>query len=299
MQWNSLLHLTFSQKPNSNSKHMKTSSPILNNQKKQLSGHRFTPSSFFGILLCLALLALLPARLHAQINYDTVNMSSEANFTYAGEVSVPGDITGIYLPGAPTGMVTLGGVPFNLASNASGFQAWSSQVAADGGSGEVSVTVPVGVYGVTNVNTLINTMWGDSPPGYDAWVVFTGSGGATLTYDLVGNTNVRNWIPGGTGGPGTTSTIVAPTVEVYSGPSYYNGFTGVLDMQDITLPTAFADQTLTSIELVDDGNDRVSRTVLDGITVEAVPEPTPAILLFAGLFVFLACRARRNTRGVL
>lgn len=57
------------------------------------------------------------------------------------------------------------------------------------------------------------------------------------------------------------------------------GVTGYLDMQDIELPSAFADQTLTSIELVDNGAPGLQRAILDGATVESVPEPSSIVLL--------------------
>ena len=168
------------------------------------------------------------------------------------------------MPGAPTGLVTLGGIPFNIKSNSMGFEAWSAQVAADGGNAPVSVTIAVGVYGVTNVYTLINSMWGVPGPSSDASLVFTGSAGTNYTYPLVGNSNIRNWVPGG---DGPTAGITAPTTNVYSGPAYWAGYTGVLDMQHIFLPAAFSTQTLTSVQLIDNGSTGVQRTAIDGVTV--------------------------------
>ena len=207
---------------------------------------------------------------------NTVDISSQANFTWAGQVSVPGDITGIYLPGAPTGLVTLGGINFNIASNSMGNQAWSAQVAAGGGSGQVSVTTLVGVYGVSDVYTLINSMWGLPGPSSDASLIFTGSGGASYSYPLVGNVDIRNWVPGG---DGPTWTFGGSTTNVYSGPAYWGGFTGVLDMQHIVLPAAFANQTLTTIQLVDSGNTGVQRTVLDGVTVVSTGTGAPSLTI--------------------
>jgi VCBS repeat-containing protein len=48
---------------------------------------------------------------------------------------------------------------------------------------------------------------------------------------------------------------------------------GVLDMQQIVLPAAFATQTLVSIQLIDDGATDVQRTILDGVTVEGPGTP--------------------------
>ena len=202
--------------------------------------------------------------------YNTVDLSAEANFTWAGEVSVPGDITGVYMPGAPVGNVALGGIPFNIASNSTGFQAWSALVAANGDGGQVSVTIPVGVHGVTDVYTLVNSMWGVPGPTSVASLVFTGSGGASYSYPLIGNTNVRNWVPGG---DGPTYMITPPTTNVYSGPAYWGGYTAVLDMQHIVLPAVFANQTLSTIQLIDSGNTGVQRTAIDGVTVVSIAGP--------------------------
>ena len=65
------------------------------------------------------------------------------------------------------------------------------------------------------------------------------------------------------------------------------GNQGRLDMQDITLPAAFASQTLTSIELVDDGGFCFQSTILDGVSVlssaaATVPEPASLTLLVVG-----------------
>jgi hypothetical protein len=193
--------------------------------------------------------------------YSPVDFSSQANFTWVGPETDPDGATGTYFPGGPVGSVTLGGIPFNILSNAAGFQAWNGWVASGEENGTVSITMPVSVYGATDVYTLINTYWGTS--GSYTALVFTGSGGATYTDHLVGNSDIRNWCCGG-------SINGTSTINVYSvAASPINGAQGFLDMQHIVLPPAFATQTLISIQVIDSGAAGIQRTVLDGVTVQS------------------------------
>jgi hypothetical protein len=126
----------------------------------------------------------------------------------------------------------------------------------------VSITVPMGVYGVTDVYTLINSFWQAAGP-YAA-LVFTGSNGASHTVQLIGGVEIRNWCCTGP----ITGTF---TTTVHNEPnSPINGAVGFLDMQHIVLPPAFATQMLVSIQLIDSGAPFLQRTILDGITVASL-----------------------------
>jgi hypothetical protein len=205
-----------------------------------------------------------------------VDFSSQANFSWSGTY-VPG--WGICIPDAPTGPVTLGGIPFNIASNGAGNQAWNAAIAAGGTTGSndpggmESTTINVNVHGATNVYTLINTWIGQPGPDSYAWLTFIGSGGATYTKYLVGNVDIRDY----NGAAFTDSINGTTTTNVFSSGNQR------LDMQNVALPPAFATQTLTTIELVDDGGPGLQRTILDGVTVTSpTPEPSTLALLFAG-----------------
>ena len=198
----------------------------------------------------------------ASTAYSPVNFSSQANFTWVAPQTDPNGAKATYFPGGPVGSVTLGGIPFNILSNAAGFQAWNGYVASSGKDGTVSLTIPVNIHGATYVYTLINTYWGGAGSSYTA-LVFTGSGGATYTDHLFEDSNIRGWCC--VGSINETSTVNVFTVK----SSPINGAQGFLDMQHIVLPPVFAAQTLTSIQVVDSGAAGVQRTVLDGVTVRS------------------------------
>jgi hypothetical protein len=193
-----------------------------------------------------------------------VSLTNQANFTWAAPDTVPGEPTGTRLPGAPVGVAKLGGVAFNIASNAAGKQAWHADIAANGGSGQVSITNNVNVYGVTSVYSLINTWCGQPGPNAYAWFVFTGSGGAIYTNYLVGRVDIRDY----NGANYENNINGTTTINVFGCLSDNWGLPGRLDMQQIALPPQFATQTLVSVQLVDNGGPSFQRVVLDGLTVQ-------------------------------
>jgi hypothetical protein len=212
-----------------------------------------------------------------------VDFSSHANFSWLDHDVAPHP-TGVRLPGAPTGETTLGGVPFNIKSNADGNQAFLTF----GNGGEQDLTISTDIYGATDVYTLINSMCGQPGPTSYAWLNFVGSEGATYTKYLVGNQDIRDYNNGN-----WTNSISPPAANVFTCIDNF-GTVGRLDMQHIALPASFANQTLTSIELVDVGADNFQRSVLDGVTVSAVPEPATLALLGIGAAVFLGFAWRRR-----
>ena len=221
------------------------------------------------------------------------DFSSQANFSWTSPESDPSGEVGIYLPGGPVGNVTLAGVNFNIVTNSSGKTAWNSYRAAAGGSGTVTLTIPVSVYGVTDVYTLINTYWGTSSTL--AYLLFTGSSGTTFTKYLAGRDDIRDWCCGG----GINNST---TINVYNiAHSGLNGLPAWMDMQHVVLPAAFATQYLTQVELVDFGNTNVQRSILGGMTVLSTdqiptPEPTSLSLLVACVSAlgFWSIRSRRG-----
>lgn len=168
----------------------------------------------------------------------------------------------------PFGEQTYNGIPFLLPGNGQGTanNVWFSYVAAGGGSGTVSVTIPINVAKVKTVYTLMNTGWGTSQTGLLS-ATFTGSAGATWTVNLAGNINVRDYNQNGSttnsivcqlpGGVGKSTTINA----------WVNGQGQRLDMQVYELPASFKKQTLVSMTITDNGSTNVQRSFISALTV--------------------------------
>jgi hypothetical protein len=155
----------------------------------------------------------------------TVDISSVANepWTFTG----PNDFLIINGSTFPTGLQNFGGVPFSIPAGPDNY--WAGEAAANFGSGTVSLTVPVGVFGVTSVFTLLNSMWGWAGPNAYLYITFSGSNGAIATVPLVGNVSVRDY-----NNDGNTNTINnISTVQAWD-----NGMGQRLDRQEFVLPAA-------------------------------------------------------------
>ena len=156
----------------------------------------------------------------------------------------------------PTGNLNLGGIPFVIPSGPNNY--WAGGATAGFGPGTVSLTIPVGVPGVTSVFTLLNTMWGQFGPNAYLFITFRGSNGAIATVPLVGNVNVRDYNnDGGDNQINATSTVLV----------WDNGIGQRLDRQEFIFPPALAGQTLTSVTITDTGNEVFSRAIFSGLTV--------------------------------
>jgi hypothetical protein len=210
------------------------------------------------IRFACSLIAIVLSAAVARAGEVTVDLSSLANepWTFSG----PGGAGIINGNTFPTGAQNFGGVPFAISAGPNNY--WNGAAAANFGSGTVSLTIPVGVYGVTSVFTLLNTIWGWAGPTPYLYITFTGSNGATETVPLVGNVRVRDY-----NNDGNTNTINnTSTVQVWD-----NGLGQRLDRQEFILPATFATQTLTSVTITDTGNQgngtNGSRAALAALTV--------------------------------
>lgn len=176
------------------------------------------------------------------------------------------------------GAHTLGGIPFALQSDPT-----TGKNAFVGGPG--SIDIKVGVYGATNVYTLINTAWGtmDYPAGS---ITFLGSAGDTYTVDLVEGVNVRDHFYN----VYVNTTSASYVSQVFGSTDYH---TAHLDMQNFALPAAFQSQTLTDIVFYSSGSG-AGNPFLAGATVAAVPEPETYAMTLAGLALLGAATRRRR-----
>ena len=150
-----------------------------------------------------------------------------------------------------------------------------------------STTISVGVFGVTDVYTLINTAWGSAGKTVGS-ITFIGSS-STYAVDLIEGYNVRDHYYGNYVNSTTASYV---TQSVFGSNA---ARTAHLDMQDFVLPTSFQSQTLTSIVFSSTGGSSGS-PFLAGLTVAAVPEPESYAMLLAGLGVLGAIARRRRAR---
>jgi hypothetical protein len=187
-----------------------------------------------------------------------INISSKANYTWCSAEP-------LNCATFPFGTKSYNGVTFDIPGTATTDNVWSAYEAANAGSEKVSVTIPVNIKDVKTVYTLMNTEWGSTAKGLLA-VTFTGTNGATWTYDPVGNVNIRDYNNDGytnaiscalPTGPGTAATV----------SGFKNGKGQRLDMQIYELPATFAGQTLVSVTVTDTGNSDVQRSVLAALTV--------------------------------
>ena len=185
-------------------------------------------------------------------------------------------------PGAanlyPEGNVTLGGIAFSIPSGAGVLNTWDSETVLVPGPNPHTLVVPVNLFGVQTVHTLINTLWGSFAPDPGlASIQFNGSLGASYTFNLVGNSDVRDFLFNV-----FTNTINnTTTTNVFTAGTGF-GNTVRLDMQTISLPAAFQTQTLTDITFIDNGADGTQRIFLSGVSVNTVAVPEPSSLLLLG-----------------
>jgi hypothetical protein len=165
-----------------------------------------------------------------------------SNFTTISLAGVANDQLGLlFSPSTyPTGLpTTLGGVPFDIP--ASGNNIFNSDIAANHGSGRVTVSLPVNLSGVIAVDTLIDTGWGQTGPTSLASLTFTFSDASTFVEPLIGNQDIRDHFSGAfTNSINDTTTVNVFTVheDGHAGAGDYR-----IDKQFIDLST-FANKTL-------------------------------------------------------
>jgi len=186
----------------------------------------------------------------------------------------------------PTGSQTFGGVPFEIGSSGNNY--WNAALAS--GDNPRQVDVSVGLFGVTEVHTLMSTWWGETGPGTLAAIEFIGTGGAFLHVDLDGNVDIRDY----NFNPSYTTLINGTTTtEVFD-----NGLGQHFDKQAFALPAAFATETLETVRFIDTGADGWQRLFVAGLTVcqdpgDPVPDAGSTALLLGTCSMLLGWMRRK------
>lgn len=221
------------------------------------------PLHYLGSACLLQALTISPLA----IDYHPVDISGQANSTFNNGSTLNGHTY-------PTGSQNYGGVPFEIPG--AGNNVWYSSDGFHGGPNPHSIDVPVGLLGVTDVWSLINTYWGEQVAGTFASVEFFGSDTGYAKFDLDGNTDIRDY----NNNPAYAGTINGTSsVEVFN-----NGFGQRLDRQHYALPADFADELLATIRFTDNGADGFSRIFVGGVTVatpSSVPDAGGSLLLLS------------------
>ena len=178
----------------------------------------------------------------------------------------------------PTGHQVFEGVPFDLlpASTNNSWDAIGNTTAGD--SSTQVMNLSVNIYGATEVYTLINTSWGY--PGTLVPVTFTCTDGTSYTFNLTPGGEIRDWLDNVYV---NALSDYAMASEVYGNVAASDGSTPArIDMQSISLPSAFATNVLTNICLIDNGvtgntdnsyshSIKAQRAFVYGVTVAAPP----------------------------
>jgi len=195
-------------------------------------------------VLSVVVLLFLAASAHTELQYKPIDFSELKNQNRDSLVN--GKLF-------PTGAQTFADVPFQLSKD--GAYMWYAQ---EGANPRV-LEIPVSVFGVREVHTLINSYNGADGSRSLASIEFLGTHDAHHQIELVGNDDIRdhhendrytNKINGKT------------TIEVFN-----TGSGQRLDKQRLVLPPQFHDKTLISVRLTDNGARGIQRIFLAGLTV--------------------------------
>ena len=186
----------------------------------------------------------------------------------------------------PMGRQKYDGVPFRLTYGKS--YAWTPPDDAN----SHTLEIPVNVFGVHTVHTLLNTKWGQTGPKSLASIEFYGTGDTVHGVELMGGQDMRDYCRNDRSASSINGTT---TVEVFNHngglPHDHDNRGFRLDKQRFVLPAKFQSDTLRMIKLLDSGAQDVQRLLFFGVTVE-VPVPqakqpvVDAALPLQGEYVF-------------
>lgn len=234
---------------------------------------RMTTSSVAMILTVAFLAATTNA---ATIDLDLSSLVNADLTTYTGGGDYP----------QHGGSLAVGGIPFTLAKIGANSDTAVIQTSTAGGVSE-TYSIPVGVFGVTSADTLINSAFGSCTTSIGE-LDFVGAS-STFTYPLIEGTNVRDHFNGAfcNTAPGVAATATFGSAR--------------LDMQQITLPASFASDTLERIDFKSSGQGfsgspfLTAAAVVTGSGPSPVPEPATWALTGSAVLAMLLLIRRRSS----
>jgi hypothetical protein len=212
--------------------------------------------------------------------FNIIDQTNIGNATFGTTSFINGNLY-------PAGDQTFAGVPFALPADR--LSMWHSELAT--GPNPRSIDIPVGLFGVDAVYTLIGSWWGETvADGSYASITFVGTGIDPFVVALDGNFNIRDYNQSI-----YTNTLSDPdTQEVWN-----SGLGQRLDLQTFDLPAEFLMTTLEKIVIVDDGGSGFQRVFIAGSTAwvptAPIPEPSTIALSALGLVGAAAALRRRRT----
>lgn len=203
---------------------------------------------WFGLLL---LTLVIPAVRSQPITYENIPFPEMYNFRIQN--------LGVGCAAQyPTGQLLFAGIPFYI--EPTGNNSWNSNVAT--GPNPRVIDIPVNIFGVREIYTLMNTGWGEPGPNSYASLEAFGSEGAYYNKQLIGNSDIRDWLQAfWTNNINNTSTINVFSVCTGQGNNVR------LDKQRLVLPSAFNCQTLATVRISDNGAFEFQRVFIAGLTV--------------------------------
>ena len=181
----------------------------------------------------------LPAAGVASDAYKTVSLGDIANFSLGQLENRSSEF--------PAGSFTVGEIPFFIPET--GRNVWHSEF-AEGDNPRVA-EIAVSTFGVTEVNLLINSYYGELTDGTLAAVEFIGENGSFFRKELDGNKDIRDYIEN----TFTNNINGTTTINAFTGVADLNNSSREirLDLVQVELPDEFQNDTLSQIRLIDSG----------------------------------------------
>ena len=168
------------------------------------------------------------------------------------------------------GTITVDSIPFQLATIGS-----QQDTAIIQTNGVQDYSIPVGIFGVTSVDVLVNSAYGSC--GTDVGEIdFVGSS-QTFSYNLTEGVNIRDHFNG-------NFCNVAGSI---AGTASFGAGSDRLDLDSILLPASFSDQTLESIDFEGFGKGELGEPFLAAATIVTPGDPDPAAVPEPSSFLFL------------